>query len=133
MAFGRDDSVTVPSCAEVLRTPVFLPVFAVATLSTWGDYIARITVAAVVFSWTGSALATAATFAVSLVPSVLGRALLSPLVRPDAATALPRRQSHVIRAAPGGRARRSSSARPGPCALVHGAGRPSSSSSVAPP
>ena len=79
MATGRDDSVTVPSFAEVLRTPVFLPVFAVATLSTWGDYIARITVAAVVFSWTGSALATAATFAVSLVPSVLGRALLSPI------------------------------------------------------
>jgi MFS family permease len=79
MATGRDDSITVPSFAEVLRAPVFLPVFVVATLSTWGDYIARITVAAVVFSWTGSALATAATFAVSLVPSVLGRALLSPL------------------------------------------------------
>ena len=79
MATGRDDSVAVPSFAEVLRTPVFLPVFAVATLSTWGDYIARITVAAVVYSWTGSALATAATFAVSLVPSVLGRALLSPI------------------------------------------------------
>ena len=79
MATGRDDSVTVPSFSEVLRTPVFLPVFLVATLSTWGDYIARITVAAVVYSWTGSALATAATFAVSLVPSILGRALLSPL------------------------------------------------------
>src|SRR5689334_17922577 len=79
MASGRDDNVAVPSFAEVLRTPVFLPVFAVATLSTWGDYIARITVAAVVLNWTGSALATAATFAVSLVPSVLGRALLSPI------------------------------------------------------
>jgi MFS family permease len=79
MATGRDDSITVPSFAEVLRAPVFLPVFIVATISTWGDYIARITVAAVVFSWTGSALATAATFAVSLVPSILGRALLSPL------------------------------------------------------
>ncbi len=79
MATGREDSSTVPSFAEVLRAPVFLPVFVVATLSTWGDYIARITVAAVVFSWTGSALATAATFAVSLVPSILGRALLSPL------------------------------------------------------
>jgi MFS family permease len=79
MATGRDDSITVPSFAEVLRAPVFLPVFIVATLSTWGDYIARITVAAVVYSWTGSALATAATFAVSLVPSILGRALLSPL------------------------------------------------------
>jgi MFS family permease len=79
MATGRDDSITVPSFAEVLRAPVFLPVFIVATLSTWGDYIARVTVAAVVYSWTGSALATAATFAVSLVPSILGRALLSPL------------------------------------------------------
>ena len=79
MATGRDDPVTVPSFTEVLRAPVFLPVFIAATLSTWGDYIARITVAAVVFSWTGSALATAATFAVSLVPSILGRALLSPL------------------------------------------------------
>ena len=79
MATGRDDTVTVPSYSEVLRAPVFLPVFIVATLSTWGDYVARITVAAVVFSWTGSALATAATFAVSLVPSILGRALLSPL------------------------------------------------------
>ena len=79
MAAGRDDSITVPSFAEVLRAPVFLPVFIVATLSTWGDYIARVTLAAVVYSWTGSALATAATFAVSLVPSILGRALLSPL------------------------------------------------------
>ncbi|MEO6412870.1 MAG: MFS transporter [Pedococcus sp.] len=79
MTTGRDDSITVPSFAEVLRAPVFLPVFIVATLSTWGDYIARVTVAAVVYSWTGSALATAATFAVSLVPSILGRALLSPL------------------------------------------------------
>ncbi|GAB3080271.1 hypothetical protein ASD62_17525 [Phycicoccus sp. Root563] len=69
----------VPSYTEVLRAPVFLPVFMAATLSTWGDYIARITIASVVFAWTGSALATAATFAVSLVPSILGRALLSPL------------------------------------------------------
>ena len=61
----------VPSYGEVLRAPVFLPVFVTSTLSTWGDYIARITVAAVVFEWTGSALATAATFAVYLVPSNL--------------------------------------------------------------
>ena len=79
MVRGRDGAVGVPSYTEVLRAPVFLRVFLAATLSTWGDYIARITIAAVVFSWTGSALATAATFAVSLVPSILGRALLSPL------------------------------------------------------
>jgi MFS family permease len=97
MATGRDDSVTVPSFTEVLRAPVFLPLFVVATLSTWGDYIARITVAAIVFSWTGSALATAATFAVSLVPSILGRALLSPLCdRMSPRVALV--GSHLIRA-----------------------------------
>jgi MFS family permease len=62
----------------VLRVPGFLPTFLAASLSTWGDYIARITVAAVVFERTGSAFATAATFAVSLLPSVFGRMLLSP-------------------------------------------------------
>src|SRR4249919_3062351 len=79
MLRGRQGTVGVPSYGEVLRAPVFLPVFLTSTLSTWGDYIARITVAAVVYAWTGSALATAATFAVSLVPSILGRALLSPI------------------------------------------------------
>jgi MFS family permease len=78
MVRGRDGGSAVPSYAAVLRAPAFLPVFLASTLSIWGDYIARITVAAVVFAWTGSAVATAATFAVSLVPSVLGRALLSP-------------------------------------------------------
>ena len=68
----------VPSFAEVMRAPAFLPTFLAASLSTWGDYIARITVAAVVFERTGSAVATAATFAVSLLPSVFGRMLLSP-------------------------------------------------------
>lgn len=78
MVRGRDGAVVVPSYAEVLRAPSFLPIFVASTLSTWGDYIARITIAAVVFGWTGSALATAATFAVSLVPTILGRALLGP-------------------------------------------------------
>jgi MFS family permease len=97
MVRGRDAGTAVPSYAAVLRAPAFLPVFLASTLSIWGDYIARITVAAVVFTWTGSALATAATFAVSLVPSVLGRALLSP-----ACDRLPPRVclvgTHVIRA-----------------------------------
>src|SRR5690348_206674 len=78
MQRGNSGTATVPSYSDVLRAPVFFPVFLAATLSTWGDYIARITIAAVVFSWTGSALATAATFAVSLVPTILGRALLGP-------------------------------------------------------
>jgi hypothetical protein len=91
---GRD---AVPSYRQVLRAPCFLPVFLAASLSTWGDYIARITIAAVVFERTGSALATAATFAVSLLPSVFGRALLSPF-----ADRLPYKRvligSHLLRA-----------------------------------
>jgi MFS family permease len=79
MVRGRGGAVVVPSYGVVLRTPSFLPIFLASTLSTWGDYIARVTIASVVFAWTGSAIATAATFAVSLVPSILGRALLGPL------------------------------------------------------
>lgn len=78
MRRSSGDSVGVPPIAAVFRAPAFLPVFLAASLSTWGDYIARITVAAVVFERTGSAVATAATFAVSLLPSVFGRMLLSP-------------------------------------------------------
>lgn len=88
----------VPSYREVLRVPAFLPFFLASSLSTWGDYIARITVAAVVFERTESAVATAATFAVSLLPSVFGRMVLSPF-----ADRLPYKHvligSHVIRAA----------------------------------
>ena len=78
MRRSSGDSVGVPPIAAVFRAPAFLPVFLASSLSTWGDYIARITVAAVVFERTGSAVATAATFAVSLLPSVFGRMLLSP-------------------------------------------------------
>jgi MFS family permease len=88
----------VPSYREVLRVPAFLPFFLASSLSTWGDYIARITVAAVVFERTGSAVATAATFAVSLLPSVFGRMVLSPF-----ADRLPYKHvligSHIVRAA----------------------------------
>lgn len=83
--------------AEVLRTQRYLPIFSVNALSTWGDFIARITVAAIVLDRTGSDVATAATFAVSLLPTVFGRTLLSPL-----ADRLPYRDvlvgSHLARA-----------------------------------
>src|SRR5690349_8123421 len=46
----------------------------------WGDFIARITIAAVVYQRTSSPLVTATTLAVSLVPTFLGRSLLGPLV-----------------------------------------------------
>ncbi|MEO6999713.1 MAG: MFS transporter [Terracoccus sp.] len=69
-----------PTFVAVLRTPRFLPVFTANALSMWGDYIARVTIAAVVFERTRSPLATATTFAISLLPSFFGRSLLGPLV-----------------------------------------------------
>ncbi|MFC7488078.1 MFS transporter [Knoellia sp. CPCC 206453] len=69
----------MPPYAQVLRTTGFFPAFVALSISTWGDYIARIAVAFVVRERTGSDLAMAATFTVSLLPSVLGRSLLSPL------------------------------------------------------
>lgn len=69
----------MPSYASVFRTSGFLPSFVALSASTWGDYVARICVAFEVRERTGSDLAMASTFAVSLLPSVLGRSLLSPL------------------------------------------------------
>lgn len=70
----------MPSYAAVLRVPGYLPIFLVGALSMWGDYIARFTIAAVVFERTRSPLATATTLAVSLLPSVFGRSLFGPIV-----------------------------------------------------
>lgn len=74
-----NDTTGMPSYLDVIRTRGFMPAFVALSLSTWGDYIARICVAFVVRERTGSDLAMAATFAVSLLPSILGRSLLSPL------------------------------------------------------
>lgn len=76
---GETSSADVPSVREIFRTKGFPTVFAANSISTWGDYIARLTIASVVYDRTGSALATAATFAVSLMPTLLGRGLLSGL------------------------------------------------------
>jgi len=69
----------MPSYAEVFRTRAYLAIFLAAALSTWGDYLARVTIAVVVFDRTGSPFAAAATFAVSLLPSIFGRSLLAPI------------------------------------------------------
>src|SRR6478735_9685472 len=71
---------TAPTYAAVLRAPRYLPVFIANALSLWGDYIARVTVAAVVYERTRSPLATATTLAVSLVPTFFGRSLVGPVV-----------------------------------------------------
>ncbi len=87
----------VPSLGEVFRRKGFRTVFCANSLSLWGDSVAQVTIASVVYARTGSALATAATFTVSMMPKMLGRGLLSGL-----ADRLPYRdvlvQSHVARA-----------------------------------
>lgn len=71
--------VAMPSYAEVFRTRGYLAIFLASALSTWGDYLARVTVAVFVFERTGSPFVAAATFAVSLLPSIFGRSLLAPI------------------------------------------------------
>jgi len=88
----------MPSYSEVFRTRAYLAIFCAAALSTWGDYLARVTVAVFVFQQTGSPFASAATFAVSLLPSIFGRSLLAPI-----ADRLPYKyvliSAHLLRAA----------------------------------
>jgi MFS family permease len=69
----------MPPYSEVFRTRGYLAIFVAAALSTWGDYLARVVVAAFVLDETGSPFAAAATFAVSLLPSIFGRSLLAPI------------------------------------------------------
>lgn len=69
----------MPSYVEVFATRGYFPIFLAAALSTWGDFLALVTVASFVFERTGSPLAAAATFAVGLLPTVFGRALLAPI------------------------------------------------------
>src|SRR5665811_1899487 len=75
----RGRSGVMPPYSEVFRTPGYLAIFIAAALSTWGDYLARVVVAAFVLDQTGSPFAAAATFAVSLLPSIFGRSLLAPI------------------------------------------------------
>jgi MFS family permease len=70
---------SMPPWSQVLAVKGFAPLFAASSISTWGDYMARLTIAAVVYQRTASPLATATTFAVSLLPSIFGRTLLGPL------------------------------------------------------
>jgi len=77
---SRIEQAEVASWRELFAVPGVALLFLAQALSTWGDYIARLSVAAVVFSWTRSPLATATTLALSLLPTVFGRSLLSPLV-----------------------------------------------------
>src|SRR5450759_3359094 len=73
------DSLPMPSYSEVFRAHGYLAIFLAAALSTWGDYLARLTCASCVVQQTGSPCPAAATFAVSLLPTIFGRSLLAPI------------------------------------------------------
>jgi MFS family permease len=76
---GLGAGVALPSYSEVFRTRGYPAIFLSSALSTWGDYLARVVIAAFVLVHTGSPFAAAATFAVSLLPSIFGRSILAPI------------------------------------------------------
>lgn len=80
------DAPGVVSYRQVLGHREFAALFAARALSDWGDNLARVAIASLVLSRSGSALLTAASFAVSFLPAVFGQALLGPY-----ADRLPRR------------------------------------------
>ncbi len=79
MTERRTAATAMPSYGEVFSVRGYLALFVAMAVSTWGDYIARLTIAAVVFQRTQSPLATATTLAVSMLPTIFGRSLLGPL------------------------------------------------------
>ena len=92
MTGGEDvDLRARPSYRDALAQPEFAALFAARVLSTWGDHLARVAIATLVLSRSGSALLAAATFAVSFLPEVIGQALLAPY-----ADRLPRRTLLVL-------------------------------------
>lgn len=65
--------------ADVLRDRLFATLFAAETQSIVGDQFARVALSVLVYERTGSAPATAATYAATLLPAILGGLLLSRL------------------------------------------------------
>lgn len=88
---GAGDVRRPATYAVVLRHREFAALLGARILSDWGDYVARIALAALVLRDTGSALLSAAVFGVSTLPSVFGQALLAPY-----ADRLPRRTLLVV-------------------------------------
>jgi MFS family permease len=62
----------------VLRHREFAALLGARVLSDWGDHVARVAIAALMLQASGSVTLSAATFAVSWLPSVFGQALLGP-------------------------------------------------------
>ena len=64
---------------DVLAVPEFRGIIIAQIISEAGDQVARVAIALLVLSQSGSPLLAATTFAISFVPSLLGSALLGPL------------------------------------------------------
>lgn len=63
---------------QVLRSGEFLALLGARMASDWGDHVARVAIAALMLEASGSVTLSAATFAVSWLPSIFGQALLGP-------------------------------------------------------
>ena len=87
----RADAPARPSYLQALAHREFAALFTARLLSDWGDNLARVAIASLVLSRSGSALLTAVSFAVSFLPGVFGQALLGPY-----ADRLPRRTLLVV-------------------------------------
>src|ERR1700712_716707 len=77
---GADDPLPArPGARSVLAVPEFRGLFTAHLLSLLGDQLARVALAVLVFSRTGSALLTALVYALGFLPAVVAGPLLSPL------------------------------------------------------
>lgn len=66
-----------PGFADVLRTRVFAVLYGAETLSIVGDQLARVALSVLVYRQTGSAAATAITYAATFLPAIIGGAVLA--------------------------------------------------------
>jgi len=76
---GRRERRASAGVRDALAVPEFRGIVVAQIASEAGDQIARVALALLVLSHTGSALLAAATFAVSFLPTFVGAALLGPL------------------------------------------------------
>ena len=76
-AVGVETAVAATRFTDVLRVPVFAVLYAAETQSILGDQLARVALSVLVFQRTGSAVATALTYAATYLPAILGGFLLS--------------------------------------------------------
>lgn len=75
----RDQPAAPVGFRDVLRVPAFLAMYIAETQSSVGDQLARVALSVLVYSDTNSAAATALTYALTFLPTIVGGGLLSGL------------------------------------------------------